>query len=59
MEENDRRRDWESGKDLERSWGLVQKQESLKTLCGSRMPLKVCKGISQVSECGGMQEIPM
>jgi hypothetical protein len=27
MEENDRRRDWKSGRDLERSWSLYPKQD--------------------------------
>jgi hypothetical protein len=33
MEENCRRRDWESGKDLERSWSLGPKQDLQEALC--------------------------
>jgi hypothetical protein len=40
MEENGRRRDWESGKDLERSWSHGTKQDPLEMLLGSRMPLQ-------------------
>jgi hypothetical protein len=40
MEENGRRRDWESGKDLERSWSLGSKQDPLAMLCGSPILLK-------------------
>jgi hypothetical protein len=40
MEENGRRRDWESGKDMERSWSLDPKQVPLEMLRGSPMLLK-------------------
>jgi hypothetical protein len=40
MEENGRRRDWESGKDLERSWSLDSKQDPVERLRGSPMLLK-------------------
>jgi hypothetical protein len=40
MEENGRRRDWKSRKDLERSWSLGPKQDPLKTLRGSPMLLR-------------------
>jgi hypothetical protein len=32
MEENSRRRDWKSGKDLERSWGLGPEQDLMEML---------------------------
>jgi hypothetical protein len=40
MEGSGRRRDWKSGKDLERSWSLGPKQDPLKMLRGSPMLLK-------------------
>jgi hypothetical protein len=50
MEEDDiednGRRDWESGKDLERSWSLGPKQDVLEMLPGSRVLLKEGKEIS-------------
>jgi hypothetical protein len=49
MEENGRRRDWKSGKDLERSWRLGPKQDPLETLRESFALLKESKEISQVS----------
>jgi hypothetical protein len=39
-EENSRRRDWKSGKDLERRWSLGPKQDPLEMLRGSPMLLK-------------------
>jgi hypothetical protein len=38
--ENCRRRDWKSGKDLERSWSLGTKKDPLRILPGSPMFLK-------------------
>jgi hypothetical protein len=35
MEENSRRRDWKSGKDLERSWSLGPEQDLVEMLHGS------------------------
>jgi hypothetical protein len=35
MEVKGRRRDWKSGKDLERSWSLGPKQDQVEMLCGS------------------------
>jgi hypothetical protein len=35
MEENGRKRDWERGKDVERSWSLGPKQYPLEMLPGS------------------------
>jgi hypothetical protein len=35
MEENCRRRDWKSGKDLERSWTLRAEQDPVEMLRGS------------------------
>jgi hypothetical protein len=35
MEESGRRRDWESGEDLERSWSLGPKQDPLEILSES------------------------
>jgi hypothetical protein len=40
MEENGRRRDWKSEKDLERSWRLAPKQDPLEMLRGSPVFLK-------------------
>jgi hypothetical protein len=50
MEEKGRRRDWESGKGLERSWSLGPKQDPLQILPGSLMVLKERKETRQVSE---------
>jgi hypothetical protein len=41
MEENSRRRDWKSEKDLERSWSLGPEQDQVVMLCGSPILLKV------------------
>jgi hypothetical protein len=40
MEENGRRRDCESGKDLERSWSLGPREDPLEILRGSSMLLE-------------------
>jgi hypothetical protein len=40
MEGNGRRRDWESGKYMERSWSLGPKQDPLEMLHGSLLLLK-------------------
>jgi hypothetical protein len=40
MEENGGRRDWKSGKDLERSWSLGPEQDPVGMLRGSPMLLK-------------------
>jgi hypothetical protein len=40
MEENGRRKDWKSGKDLERSFGLGPEQDPVEILRGSPMLLK-------------------
>jgi hypothetical protein len=37
MKENGRRRDWKSGKDLERSWRLGPEQDSVEMLHGSSL----------------------
>jgi hypothetical protein len=47
MEENGRRRDWKSGKDLEASWS--PKQDPLEMLRGSPMLLKERKETSQAT----------
>jgi hypothetical protein len=48
MEENGRRGDWKSGRDLERSWRLGPKQDQLEMLGGRPTLLKERKEISQV-----------
>jgi hypothetical protein len=40
MEENSIRRDWKSGKDLERCWNHGPEHDPVKILCGSPVPLK-------------------
>jgi hypothetical protein len=40
MEENGRRRDWKSGKDLERRWSHGSEQDLAELLRGSPMLLK-------------------
>jgi hypothetical protein len=40
MEETGRRRDWKSGKGLERSWSLGPKQDLMEMLHGRTMLLK-------------------
>jgi hypothetical protein len=45
MEENDRRRDWKSGKDLERKRSLSPKQDPLEVFRGSNVLLKERKEI--------------
>jgi hypothetical protein len=45
MEENGRREEWKSGKDVETSWGLGPKQNPLEILPGSSMFLKEWKEI--------------
>jgi hypothetical protein len=37
MEKNSRRRDWKSGKNLERSWSLGPKQDPVEMLHGSML----------------------
>jgi hypothetical protein len=48
MDENRRRRDWKSGKDVEISWSLGPKQDPLEMLHGSPMLLKERKEVSQI-----------
>jgi hypothetical protein len=49
MEENGRRKNWKSWKDLERSWRLGPKQDPLKMIHGSPIFLKEGKETNQVS----------